>query len=85
MADPGVSDWYGLGALVTALGALVAPFARRTVKRAEVHAVRDKAEEAILRVAVVETRLGDIDRRLGGIEKGQEKIADKLDRVLESR
>ena len=83
MTDDG-SLWSNMAALGASAGALITSLLRRPQKQ-ELHSLRGKAQANETRVAVLEARYSDIDRRLGSIEKGQMRLEDKLDIVLRAR
>lgn len=91
MADPQMvpsgEGWSGVAGFVTALGAMVAVFVRGkgAIKKDDLHGLRNKVNDTTLKVAVLDSRYGDIDRRLGSIEKGQERVLEKLEDVLRQR
>ena len=82
MTDP-AADWSGPAAFLTAAGALVASIFRRGASRTDLHIVRTKTDATVLKVAVLEARYSDIDRRLTSIEAGQVRLENKVDRLLE--
>lgn len=71
--SPPAGDWYGFSAFITSLGALLGALlrGRRTARTIDV------------KIAVLETRYEEIERRLGNIEANQRSGLDKLDRLME--
>jgi hypothetical protein len=84
--DPHLSTdsgwWSGVAALATSAGAFLAAMIRKP-GRAEIHSMRNRANEVTQRTAVLETKYTDMDRRLTRIEDGQIRMDGKLDRLLE--
>lgn len=66
-----MTDWYGVAAFVTALAALGAPYVRKD----GIHGLRNTVNALALKVAVLESHVPEVERRLASIDQ-------KLDRVL---
>lgn len=84
MPDPQMfpDDYTGPVAFLTAAGALLASVFRRGVSR---HTLNNTVHPVATRVSILETQYREIDRRLAAIEKGQERVLEKLDDVLRQR
>lgn len=92
MQPPG-GDYTGVAALVAALTANVTALFRGRGGVTK-HSMNNAIHAAVLPVAArvtetngkvikLETHYEDIDRRLSGIERGQERLDDKIDRLLD--
>lgn len=83
---PPSGDWAGPAAFLTATGAMIASFFRKGLSA---HKVRNEINAAVLPVitdvAVLKTEYREITRRLDGLDRGQVRLENKLDRILEQR
>jgi hypothetical protein len=81
---PPQTDWYGHATFLAAVGAGIASVFRRGMTQ---HKVRNLIAESVgpllPRLAVLEAKYTEIDRRLTELSEGQVRIVDKLERLLE--
>jgi hypothetical protein len=72
----------GGGFALTAQVADLAQAQDRTSHAIEAHAAKPDHDGAAVKAAITETQISDIQRRLGALETGQQRIADQTGEVL---